>query len=169
MNTKQDIPDLSRFRNNVYNVDVSDISFFANYPFDACTIEVSGNYESTILALLAAIEVLSGEHIGFLKYDYQETENELKIRYQIFGSELLIDTRSNDFSIPTTIVKDINDVLATQQFAKRIKEFEPMPPDDNIILTYVDQDAYNRYGLAGYGTWSEYNWDGGEKEWKGIW
>ena len=164
---KQEIPKTSRFASSVFNLHVSDIPFFHDYPFGVVSIELTGSYAQAIPPILAAIEILTGETIEIL--EYQPQKDELYISCRIMNTALTFDTTSNQLSIPQAILESVNEVLVNHGSLKKLKEFEPMPPDDFIILTYVTEEMYHRYGKAGYGLWEEYNWDSGEKEWAGVW
>ena len=131
-------------------------------------MELSGNYATVLLSVLAAIESLTGERIEILEYDSEE-EGSTHIKYRILEEVLVVDSYFMEFGLTNKLLLPVNEVLLSKGSVKKLKEFEPLPPDDYLILTYVTEEMYDQYGKAGYGIYEEYNKLDGKLEWIGVW
>lgn len=162
------LPQLANYKALVYDVDISGIEFFQKHPVDSYCVELSGNYATLLLSVLAAIESLTGERIEILEYDSGE-DGATHIKYRILEEVLILDSSFMEFDLSNKLLNPINQVLSNRGSVKKLKEFEPIPPDDYLILTYVTEEMYHQYGRAGYGIYEEYNRTDGKPEWVGVW
>lgn len=162
------LPQPASYKEFVYDVDVSEIEFFQKHPVDSYCVELSGNYATVLLSVLAAIESLTGERIEILEYDSEE-EGSTHIKYRILEEVLVVDSYFMEFGLTNKLLLPVNEVLLSKGSVKKLKEFEPLPPDDYLILTYVTEEMYDQYGKAGYGIYEEYNKLDGKLEWIGVW
>ena len=134
----------------VDRIDTSQIDYFKNSTSAFYYIETDYNFKESVLITLASISTLLGDSYKLSVRDYIHDNDKSFVNVNINGTalqlELPVNHEFNDF-----ILEPINSYLLQQGELRKIKMVEPLPAEEGIIISFLEDEEFKNCVANGFG------------------